>query len=102
MTKWISLGGLLLLAACDVPQAPVVTDPNGQARIQINTAGLTCYETRCLDINLAARSVRSVGSRTIGIPANIDINGGTITPDEFKQLGTAALLAGGAGSSGDR
>ncbi|WP_299949386.1 hypothetical protein [uncultured Ruegeria sp.] len=102
MTKWISLGGLLLLAACDVPQSPVVTDPNGQTRIQINTAGLTCYETRCLDINPAARSVRTVGTRTIGIPSNIDVSDGTITPAEFKQLGTATLLAGGTGSSGDR
>ncbi len=102
MTRWISLGALLVLAACDVPQSPVVTGPDGQTRIQINTAGLTCYETRCLDINPSTRSVRSVGSRTIRIPANIDISGGTISPDDFKQLGTTALLAGGAGSAGDR
>ncbi|EEE39186.1 hypothetical protein RKLH11_3033 [Rhodobacteraceae bacterium KLH11] len=102
MSKWIGLCGLALLAACDVPQAPIVTGSDGQARIQINTSGLTCYETRCLDIDPVARSVRSVGSRTIGIPGNIDVSDGTITADEFRQLGTAALLAGGIGSRGDR
>ncbi len=102
MKKWICLGSLAVLAACDVPQAPVVTGPDGQVQIQINTAGLTCYENRCLDINPAARSVRSVGTRTIRIPGNISVSDGTITPAEFKQLGTATLLAGGIGSPDNR
>lgn len=102
MRIWIGLGALAVLAACDVPQSPVVTGPDGQARIQINTSGLTCYETRCLDINPARRSVRSIGNRTIRIPSNIDVSSGTVTVAEFKQLGTAALLAGGVGSQSDR
>ena len=102
MWKWIGLGSVALLAACDVPQAPIVTGPDGQARIQINTDGLTCYETRCLDINLSARSVRSIGNRTIGIPGSIDVSDGTVTPGEFKQMGVAASLAGGVGSGSDR
>lgn len=102
MNKWIGLGALALIAACDVPQAPVVTGPDGQARIQINTSGLTCYDTRCLDINPAARSVRSIGNRTTRIPRNIDVSNGTVTPAEFKQLGVTASLAGGVGSRSDR
>ncbi len=102
MNKWICLGSLVALAACDVQQSPVVSGPDGQVQIQINTSGLTCYENRCLDINPAARSVRSVGTRTIRIPGNINVSDGTITPAEFKQLGTATLLAGGTGSRGDR
>jgi len=98
MNKWVYLGVLSLLAACDVPQAPVVTGADGQARIQINTSGLTCYNTRCLDINPAARSVRSVGNRTTRIPGNIDVSTGTVTPAEFEQMGVAASLAGGVGS----
>jgi len=102
MNKWIGTGILALLAACDVPQAPVVTGPDGQPRIQINTSGLTCYENRCLDIDPRYRTVRSVGSRTIRIPGNINVSDGTVTPDEFRQMGTAALLAGGIGSRSDR
>ena len=102
MNKWVFLGVLGLLAACDVPQAPVVTGPDGQARIQINTSGLTCYNNRCLDIDPAARSVRQIGNRTTGIPRNIDVSDGTVTPDEFRQLGTVASLAGGEGSQSDR
>ncbi|KIC45103.1 MAG: hypothetical protein AB3N07_00200 [Ruegeria sp.] len=101
MNKWITIGILVLVAGCDVPQAPVVTGPDGQPRIQINTSGLTCYEQRCLDINPAARSVRQVGNRTTGIPGNINVSSGTVTPDEFKQMGVAASLAGGMGSRGD-
>ena len=98
MNRWICIGVLSLLAACDVPQAPVVTGPDGQARIQINTSGLTCYNTRCLDINPAARSVRQVGNRTTGIPRDIDVSSGTVTPAEFERMGIAASLAGGVGS----
>ncbi len=102
MRIWIGLGVLAVLAACDVPQAPVVTGPDGLARIQINTSGLTCYETRCLDINPSARSVRSIGNRTIRIPGNIDVSDGTVTVAEFRELGTKAMLAGGVGSQSDR
>ncbi|WP_170772872.1 hypothetical protein [Ruegeria lacuscaerulensis] len=102
MNKWISLGVLGLLAACDVPQAPIVTGPDGQQRIQINTSGMTCYDTRCLYIDPAARSVRSNGLRTTRIPGNIDVSSGTVTPDEFRQMGVAASLAGGVGSASDR
>ncbi len=102
MHKWISLGVLGVLAACDVPQAPVVTGPGGQQQIQISTSGLTCYESRCLDINPAARSARMVGNRRTGIPSNIDVSDGTITPAEFRRLGEVASLAGGMGSRGDR
>ncbi|WP_170479536.1 hypothetical protein [Ruegeria arenilitoris] len=102
MNKWIGLGILGLVAACDVPQAPVTTGPDGQQRIQINTSGLTCYETRCLDIDPAARTVRSVGNRTTGIPSNINVSSGTVTPAEFKQLGVTASLAGGMGSRENR
>ncbi|NVO56145.1 hypothetical protein HW561_10130 [Rhodobacteraceae bacterium B1Z28] len=102
MRKWIGLGALALLAACDVPQAPVVTGPDGQARIRINTSGLTCYNTRCLDIDPDARSVRQIGNRTTGIPRNIDVSDGAVTPAEFEQLGVTASLAGGMGSRGDR
>jgi hypothetical protein len=98
MQKWVILGVLGLLAACDAPQAPVVTGPDGQTRIQINTAGLTCYNNRCLDINPAARSVRQIGNRTTRIPAGIDVSSSTVTPAEFQQMGTAASLAGGVGS----
>lgn len=98
MNKWVCVGLLGLLAACDVPQAPVVTGPDGQARIPINTSGLTCYNNRCLDINPAARSVRQIGNRTTRIPAGIDVSNGTVTPAEFAQMGTAASLAGGVGS----
>lgn len=98
MKKWIGFGSLALLAACDVPQAPVVTGQDGQTRIQINTSGLTCYNNRCLDINPAARSVRQIGNRTTGIPRNIDVSSGSVTPAEFEQMGTAASLAGGVGS----
>ncbi|WP_170425835.1 hypothetical protein [Ruegeria arenilitoris] len=102
MNKWITIGILGVLAACDAPQSPVVTGPDGQTRIQINTSGLTCYDTRCLDINPAARSVRSVGNRTTGIPGNINVSDGTVTPAEFRRLGEVASLAGGMGSRGDR
>lgn len=102
MKKWFTLGILGFLAACDAPQAPVVTGPDGQARIQINTSGLTCYDTRCLDINPSARSVRSIGNRTTRIPGNIDVSSGTLTPAEFRRLGEIAALAGGMGSRGDR
>nr|WP_321249802.1 hypothetical protein [uncultured Ruegeria sp.] len=102
MNKWIGLGVLSVMAACDVPQAPVVTGPDGQARIQINTNGLTCYQTRCLDINPAARSVRSIGNKTTRIPGGINVSDGTVTPAEFEQMGVAASLAGGVGSGSDR
>ncbi|WP_419740767.1 hypothetical protein [Ruegeria sp.] len=102
MNRWIWIGALAALAACDVPQAPVVTGPDGQARIQINTSGLTCYERRCLDINPAARSVRSIGNKTTRIPGNIDVSSGTVTPDEFRQMAITASLAGGIGSGQDR
>ena len=102
MNKWITIGILGVLAACDAPQSPVVTGPDGQTRIQINTSGLTCYDTRCLDINPTARSVRSVGNRTTGIPGNINVSDGTVTPAEFRRLGEVASLAGGMGSRGDR
>ncbi|WP_120634714.1 hypothetical protein [Ruegeria sp. EL01] len=102
MRKWIGLSALALMTACDVPQAPVVTGPDGQAGIQINTSGLTCYDTRCLDINPAARSVRSIGNRTTGIPRNINVSDGIVTPAEFKQIGVVASLAGGVGSGSDR
>ncbi|RBW54846.1 hypothetical protein [Ruegeria sp. A3M17] len=102
MKKWMAFGILGFLAACDTPQAPVVTGPNGQPQIQISTSGLTCYDTRCLDINPAARSVRSVGNRTAGIPRDIDVSNGTVTPAEFRRLGEIASLAGGMGSRGDR
>ncbi len=102
MNKWMGVGALTFLAACDVPQAPIVTGPDGQQQIQINTSGLTCYNTRCLDINPVARSVRSIGNRTIGIPRNINVSDGTVTPAEFEQMGVAASLAGGMGSRGDR
>lgn len=102
MNKWIGVGLLALTAACDVPQAPVVTGPDGQPRIQINTSGLTCYDNRCLDIDPAARSVRSVGSRTIPIARNISVSDGTVTPAEFRQMATATMLAGGTGSNEDR
>lgn len=102
MKKWIAFGALAALCACDVPQAPVITGPDGQARIQINTSGLTCYNTKCLDVNPAARSVRQVGNRTTGIPGNINVSDGTVTPAEFEQMGVAASLAGGMGSRGDR
>lgn len=102
MRTWIGFAAVALVAACDVPQAPVVSGPDGQARIQINTAGLTCYNTRCLDIDPAARSVRSIGNRTTRIPGNIDVSTGTVTPAEFEQLGITAALAGGVGSRGDR
>ncbi|MDA7965858.1 hypothetical protein [Ruegeria sp.] len=102
MIRWITFGAVAFLAACDVPQAPVVTGPDGQPRIQINTSGLTCYNTRCLDIDPAARSLRSIGNRTISIPGNIDVSDGTVTVAEFQQMGTAALLAGGEGSPENR
>ena len=91
-----------MLAACDVPQAPVVAGPDGQPRIQINAEGLTCYENRCLDIDPVAQTVRSIGSRTIGIPSGINVSDGTVSADEFQQLGIRASLAGGMGSGGDR
>lgn len=102
MKRWIGMGALALVAACDAPQAPVVTGPDGQARIQINLSGLTCYENRCLDINPSARSVRQIGNKTTGIPRSIDVSDGTVTPAEFKQMGIAASLAGGQGSGNDR
>lgn len=102
MKQWIAFGALFVLSACDVPQAPVTTGPDGQARIQINTSGLTCYDTRCLDINPAARSVRSIGNKTTRIPGNINVSSGTVTPDEFRQMAITASLAGGIGSGQDR
>ncbi|WP_170506248.1 hypothetical protein [Ruegeria arenilitoris] len=98
MYKWGFLAAFGLLAACDAPQAPVVTGPDGQERIQINTSGLTCYNTKCLDINPAARSVRQIGNRTTGIPRDIDVSSGTVAPAEFEQMGITASLAGGVGS----
>ncbi|MFY2824414.1 hypothetical protein [Ruegeria sp. MALMAid1280] len=97
MRNWGILCVLGLLAACDVPQAPVVTGPDGQTRIQISTSGLTCYNNRCLDINPAARSVRQIGNRTTRIPGSIDVSDGTVTPAEFQQMGVTAALAGGVG-----
>ncbi|WP_170329671.1 hypothetical protein [Ruegeria arenilitoris] len=97
MNKWVCVGLLGLLVACDVPQAPVVTGPDGQPRIQISTSGLTCYNNRCLDINPAARSVRQIGNRTTRIPRDIDVSDGTVTPAEFEQMGVTAALAGGVG-----
>lgn len=102
MNKWMVLWVLPLMAACDVPQAPVVTGPDGQARIQIVPDGLTCYDRRCLDIDPRARSVRQVGNRATRIPGNINVSTGRVTPDEFRQMGIAASLAGGMGSRGDR
>lgn len=102
MKTLAGVGAMVALTACEVPQSPVVTGPDGQARIQINTSGLTCYQTRCLDINPASRSVRMVGNRTTGIPRGIDVSDGTVTPAEFRRLGEVALLAGGTGSRGDR
>ncbi|WP_377192222.1 hypothetical protein [Ruegeria meonggei] len=102
MTKWAFIGVMGVLAACDVPQAPVVTGPDGQPRIQISTSGLTCYNNRCLDIKPAARSVRQIGNRTTRIPGNIDVSSGSVTPGEFRQMATTASLAGGEGSQSDR
>ncbi|MEM9125135.1 MAG: hypothetical protein AAGB28_05105 [Pseudomonadota bacterium] len=101
MKKWVACM-VLGLAACDVPQAPLVTGPDGQQRIQINSAGLTCYDTRCLDIDSAARSVRAIGFETTLIPSGISVANGTISPDDFKRLGIVASLAGGEGSQSDR
>ncbi|WP_247748098.1 hypothetical protein [Ruegeria sp. R13_0] len=68
-----------------------MTGPNGQIRIWINTSGLTCYDTSCLEINQTTR-----------IPGNIDVGSGTVTPDEFRQMVITASLAGGIGSGQDR
>ncbi|WP_171131935.1 MULTISPECIES: hypothetical protein [unclassified Ruegeria] len=102
MNKWIGLGAVLCLAACDVPQAPTFVGADGQTRIEINPSGLTCFETRCLDIDPRARSVRSIGNRTTRIPGNIDVSSGSVTPAEFRQMAQVALLAGGQGSQSDR
>ena len=100
MNKWIGLGVLSLLAACDVPQAPVVTGPDGQARIQINTSGLTCYDNQCLYIDPFARSVRQIGNRAARIPGNINVSAGSVSPVEiifmllsfgFAESGSAAI-----------
>ena len=99
MRFWVCIGAMAVLAACDVPQAPVVTGPDGQARIQINTSGLTCYENSCLNINPYDRSINSVGNRTIRAPGNIDVSDGTVTPEEFKQMYLAARMAGGVTES---
>jgi len=98
MRRWGILGALLLMAACDAPQAPIVTGSDGRTGIQINTNGLTCYNNRCLDINPAARSVRQIGNRTTRIPDGIDVSDGIVSPAEFEQMGIAASLAGGVGS----
>lgn len=43
-----------------------------------------------------------MGNRTAGIPRDIDVSDGTVTPAEFRRLGEVAMLAGGMGSRGDR
>ncbi|MGI9368204.1 MAG: hypothetical protein ACR2O2_05140 [Ruegeria sp.] len=102
MNKWICLGIVTLVAACSAPQqSTVVTGPNGETLIQINTSGLTCYNSRCLDINTGG-SVRGVGRKATRIPSGINVSDGTVTPDEFRRLSEAANLAGGMGSGGDR
>ena len=74
----------------------------GITRIQVNTSGLTYYETNCFDINRSACSVRSIGNRTFRIPGNIDVSNGTVAVTAFEHRGTAAMLAGRAESKGDR
>ncbi len=102
MNKWICLGIFAFAAGCSTPQqSPVVTGPNGETLIQINTSGLTCYQSRCLDINPRG-SVRGVGRKATRIPSGINVSDGTVTPEEFSRLSQAANLAGGMGSGGDR
>lgn len=95
MQKWIGLGALVALTACDVPEAPIVTGPDGQPRIQISTDGLTCYQNSCLRIDPFNRTVNSVGNRTISISGNIDVSGGTVSPEDFNRMYRSARLAGG-------
>lgn len=102
MNKWICLSLMTFASACSTPQqSPVVTGPNGETLIQINTSGLTCYNSRCLDINPSG-SVRGVGRKATRIPSGINVSNGTVTPDEFRRLSEAANLASGMGSGGDR
>ncbi|WP_170473310.1 hypothetical protein [Ruegeria arenilitoris] len=102
MKKWAYFGVAVLVSACGTaPQAPLVTDADGQTVIQINTSGLTCYNSGCLEINPAG-SVRAVGYKRTRIPSGINVSDGTVTPEEFRRLREAAMLAGGVGSGSDR
>ncbi len=79
-----------------------MTGPNGQTHIRTNTSELTCYDKRCLEINLAARSVQFIGDKTTRIPGNIDVSSSAVTPVAFRQIAVTASLAGGVGSGQDR
>ncbi len=97
MNRWTYLGFAALVSACTPPpQAPLVTDANGQTAIQINPSGLTCYDGNCIEITRG--SVRAIGHKRTGIPRGIDVSDGTVTPAEYKQMLQAAMLAGGPGS----
>ncbi len=97
MKKWIYFGFAVLISACSPPpQAPLITNANGQTAIQINRSGLTCYKSSCLEITRG--SVRAVGLKRASIPTGIDVSDGTVTPDEFRRLRQSAMLAGGPGS----
>ncbi len=97
MNRWIYFGFTLLVSACNqLPQAPLVTDANGQTVIQINSSGLTCYESTCLEITRG--SVRAIGHKRARIPKGIDVSSGTVSLDEFKRMRQSAMLAGGPGS----
>ncbi len=97
MKKWACFGFAVLASACaTTTQAPLVTNAIGQTAIQINTNGLTCYNSACLEITRS--SVRVVGHKRARIPKGIDVSDGTVTPDEFQRMRQAAMLAGGPGS----
>lgn len=97
MNRWTYFGFDLLVSACSPPsQASLVTDANGQTAIQINTAGLTCYNGTCLEIKRG--SVRAIGHKRARIPNGIDVSDGTVTPSEYRRLLQSAMLAGGPGS----
>ena len=101
MKRWVIPGCFVLLAACaPPPEAPVITDANGQMQIQIDPSGWTCYQQTCLLINLAG-SVRIFGYYRARIPSDIDVSDGMVTPAEFARLRQVAIAAGQQRERGD-
>jgi hypothetical protein len=97
-----------LLAACAVEPNPTVTGPDGETLIRV-TDGLNCFDGGCVRLDLARREVSVIGREAAEVPEDIEIETGTVTPEEFSRLRRLARTApreetgggdGGAGGGG--
>ncbi len=78
---------LCVLAACDVPDNPVIDQGI------LLQDGRNCYENRCFNLNMAAGQVQMFGRNPARIPAGIAYQDGVVTADDFQRMFAAANAA---------